>query len=166
YEHARARGADILAELIGFSNNNNGGDLILPNMDGIKATIRIGLDSAGIGPADVDMVSAHATATKMGDLIEAKAIHAVYGDAGPPVTALKSYIGHTMAACGVIETMFVLYMMADGFIAPTLNLETVDRRCANIRHVTEPVETPVRIAAVQNFAFGGVNTCLIFKKFD
>jgi 3-oxoacyl-[acyl-carrier-protein] synthase II len=166
YEHAKARGADILAEVIGFSNNNNGGDLILPNMDGIRATIRIGLDSAGIGPADVDVVSAHATATKMGDLIEARAIHAVYGDAGPHVTALKSYIGHTMSACGVIETLFVLYMMADGFIAPTLNLETVDRRCANIRHVTEIVETPIRIASIQNFAFGGVNTCLFLKRFE
>jgi 3-oxoacyl-[acyl-carrier-protein] synthase II len=166
YEHARARGATILAEVIGFSNNNNGGDLILPNVDGITATIRIGLENAGIGPSDVDFISAHATATKMGDLIEAKAIHGIYGDDGPWVSALKSYMGHTMAACGVIETLFTLYMMTDGFIAPTLNLEQVDRRCANIRHVTEPLDSVIRIAAVQNFAFGGVNTCIFLKRFD
>ncbi len=166
YEHARARGATILAEVIGFSNNNNGGDLILPNVDGITATIRIGLENAGIGPSEVDFISAHATATKMGDLIEAKAIHGVYGDDGPLVSALKSYMGHTMAACGVIETLFTLYMMTEGFIAPTLNLDQVDRRCANIRHVTEPLEAPIGIASIQNFAFGGVNTCIFLKRFD
>ena len=165
YEFAKKRGAPILGEIIGFSNNNNGGDLILPNMEGIKNTIRLGLENAGIAPDQVDLISAHATGTKMGDVIEAMAIGSVYGKQ-PYVTGLKSYMGHTMATCGVIETLLVLYMMEVGFIAPTLNLEEVDARCAMIRHVMKPVESRIQIAAIQNFAFGGVNTCLLIKQFD
>ena len=165
YEFARKRGAPILAEVIGFACNNNGGDLILPNLNGISQTIRLGLADAAIAADDVDLISAHATATKMGDVIEAQAIHAVYGDR-PHVTALKSYMGHTMASCGVIETILLIYMMAEGWIAPTLNLDDVDERCAMIRHVRRPVEKKIRIAAVQNFAFGGVNTNLLIRKFE
>lgn len=165
YEFARKRGAPILAEVVGFACNNNGGDLILPNLGGITQTIRLSLQDAAIPADDVDLVSAHATATKMGDVIEAQAIHGVYGDR-PRVTALKSYMGHTMASCGVIETILLLYMMAEGFIAPTLNLDEVDERCAMIRHVRKPEERKVRIAAIQNFAFGGVNTGLIIRKFE
>jgi 3-oxoacyl-[acyl-carrier-protein] synthase II len=163
YEFAKKRGATILAEIIGFSCNNNGGDLILPNVDGITATIQLGLQDAGISADSVDFVSAHATATKMGDVIEAQAIHRVYGDS-PIVTGLKSYMGHTMGSCGAIETILTIYMMQEGFIAPTLNLENIDERCAMINHAQELVESDIRIAAIQNFAFGGVNTCLIIRK--
>ena len=163
YEFAKKRGANILGEVIGFWCGNNGGDLILPNMDGIKETIVQGLKNAGIGPEDVDFVSAHATATKMGDVAESMAISKVYGR-GPHVTGLKSYMGHTMGSCGVIETIITLYMMEKGFIAPTLNLENIDERCAMIRHVQELRETPINIASIQNFAFGGVNTSLFLKK--
>ncbi len=161
-ESAKARGADILAEVIGFASNNNGGDLILPNLEGITATLQIALDDAGIAAEDVDFVSAHATATKMGDVIEAQAIDAVYGS-GPLVTGLKSYMGHTMGACGVIELILTLYMMEEGFIAPTLNLDSVDERCSMLRHTNGVTQTQTNIAAVQNFAFGGVNTCLLIK---
>jgi 3-oxoacyl-[acyl-carrier-protein] synthase II len=163
YAHARDRGAPILGEVIGFSCNNNGGDMILPNKDGIVQVLRQGLDNARVDPAQIDLISAHATATKMGDVIEAQAMGLVYGD-HPLVTALKSYMGHTMAACGVIETIQTLYMMQEGFVAPTLNLDKIDPRCATVRHVQQLVETPVEVAVVQNFAFGGVNTCLVIKK--
>ncbi len=165
YEHARKRGAEILGELIGFACTNNGGDLILPNVQGIRATITLALEDAAIGPADVEFISAHATATKMGDVVEAQAIGGIYGD-GPLVSGLKSYMGHTMGSCGAIESIITLHMLRDGFIPPTLNLEEVDERCAMVRHVVRFLEKPIRVAAVQNFAFGGVNTCLIFKKFD
>lgn len=165
YEFARKRGADILGEIIGFACNNNGGDLILPNVDGIKETLRLGLADAGIESTDVDLVSAHATGTKMGDTIEAMAIHRIYGDS-PYVTALKSYMGHIMGTCGVVEALLTLYMMEKGFIAPTLNLDEIDPRCAMLRHVTEILEKEIRIAAIQNFAFGGVNTSIILKKFE
>ena len=165
YEHAKERGANILGEVIGFSSNNNGGDLILPNILGITETIRLCLENAKISPDEVDFVSAHATATKMGDVIEAQAIYKIYKDA-PFVTGLKSYMGHTMAPCGAIETVLTLYMMEKGIIAPTLNLNEVDERCSMLRHVTRMIEKDVRIAAIQNFAFGGVNTSLIIKKFE
>lgn len=164
YAFARNRGAKILGEIIGFSCTNNGGDLILPNTNGIVRTIRDSLENAGIGPQEVDYVNAHATATVMGDIVEAKAIHAVYGDR-PRVTALKSYMGHTMGACGVIETILTLYMMKHERIVPTLNLDRVDERCAMIRHVRALEEAPINVAAVQNFAFGGVNTSLILQRF-
>ncbi|MBW1636327.1 MAG: 3-oxoacyl-ACP synthase, partial [Deltaproteobacteria bacterium] len=162
YESARKRGADILGEIIGFGCNNNGGDMILPNLDGITATLRLALESAEISPDDVDFISAHATATKMGDVIESQAIAAIYGDK-PLVTGLKSYMGHTMGTCGVIELILTLYMMEQGFIAPTLNLDNVDERCAMLRHTRQLTDTATRIAAIQNFAFGGVNTCLLIK---
>jgi 3-oxoacyl-[acyl-carrier-protein] synthase II len=163
YEFAKKRGANILAEVIGFSCNSNGGDLILPNMDGIIQTLKVGHDSAKISSKDVDFVSAHATATKMGDIIEAQAIHKVYGDS-PLVTGLKSYMGHTMSACGVLETIFTLYMMQEGIVAPTLNLDDIDKRCAMINHVTKLQKKDINIASIQNFAFGGVNTSLFIKK--
>ena len=165
YEFARKRGATILAELIGFSCNNNGGDLIFPSIEGIAETLRLALKDAGISPDSVDFVSAHATATKMGDVIEARAIERVYGKS-PVVTGLKSYMGHTMGSCGAIETILTLYMMEAGFIAPTLNLDTIDERCAMINHATKLIETDFCIASIQNFAFGGVNTCLMFKRPD
>jgi 3-oxoacyl-[acyl-carrier-protein] synthase II len=163
YESAKKRGATLLAEIIGFSCNNNGGDLILPNMNGITQTIKLVLKDAAISADSVDFVSAHATATKMGDIIEAQAIGKVYGDS-PVVTGLKSYMGHTMASCGVIETIITIYLMEAGFIAPTLNLDKIDERCAMIKHAQNLIETDIRTAALQNFAFGGVNTCLIIKK--
>jgi len=165
YESARKRGATILAEVIGFSCNNNGGDLIFPSIEGIAETLRLALKDAGISPDAVDFVSAHATATKMGDVIEAWAIERVYGKS-PVVTGLKSYMGHTMGSCGAIETILTLYMMEEGFIAPTLNLDTIDERCAMINHATKLIETDFSIASIQNFAFGGVNTCLMFKRPD
>ncbi|MFZ1985030.1 MAG: beta-ketoacyl synthase N-terminal-like domain-containing protein [Desulfatitalea sp.] len=163
YETAKRRGATILAEVLGFACNNNGGDLILPNMEGIVQTIRLGLENARVSAEEIGLVSAHATATKMGDVIEAQAIAKTYGQ-GPWVTGLKSYMGHTMWSCGAIETILAIYMMQEGFVAPTLNLDEVDERCAMIRHARQLIQAPIRTAAIQNFAFGGVNTSLIIRK--
>lgn len=163
YESAKKRGANILGEIIGFSCNNNGGDLIMPDMKGIQDTIRLGLDSADIHSGQVDLVSAHATGTKIGDVTEAKAIQKIYGDS-PYVSGLKGYIGHTMAACGGIETMFTLYMMESGLVPPTLNLDEIDPRCDIVNHVQKPIHDQVNIATIQNFAFGGVNTCLFLAR--
>jgi 3-oxoacyl-[acyl-carrier-protein] synthase II len=97
--------------------------------------------------------------------MEAQSIGKIFGK-NPAVTGLKSYMGHTMGSCGVIEVILTLYMMAQGFIAPTLNLENIDDRCDMIRHITRLEERPINIAAIENFAFGGVNTMLFVKKFD
>jgi len=163
YEAAKRRGAPILGEIIGFACNNNGGDLILPNQNGITAILRLALADAKLSPDQVDFISAHATATKMGDITESQAIQAVYGDK-PLVTALKSYTGHCMGACGVIETIMTLAMMEKGFVAPTLNLQEVDPRCADLRYVRQIMTEKIGVAAIQNFAFGGVNTCLLLRR--
>lgn len=165
YEHARKRGATILAELIGFACGNNGGDLILPKLEGVRPVVQEAIKNAGISPDEVDFVSAHATATKVGDIVESQAIHQVYGDA-PYVTGLKGHIGHTMSACGAIESYMTLAMMRRGVIVPTLHLDAVDERCAPIKHTAKVREIPINIAAVQNFAFGGVDTSLIFRRFE
>jgi 3-oxoacyl-[acyl-carrier-protein] synthase II len=165
YEHAKKRGAQILAEVIGFSCSNNGGDLILPNAEGVKRTIQMGLENARINAGDVDLISAHATSTKVGDIVEAQAIHAEYGTK-PLVAGLKGYIGHTMSACGAIETIFAIYMMLEGVVVPTLNLEEVDPRCNMIQHVMKLYEKDIKIASIHNFAFGGVNTNLFIKKWE
>jgi 3-oxoacyl-[acyl-carrier-protein] synthase II len=165
YEFARRRGATILGEVIGFTCNNNGGDMILPSERGVAQSIDMGLRDARLDPGAVDFISAHATGTKMGDIVEARAIHSCYGDR-PPVAAFKSYMGHTMSACGAIETIIALYMMSDGVLIPTLNLDEVDERCTMINHVRQVRDGAVSIAAIQNFAFGGVNTCLFIKKFS
>jgi len=163
YDHAKKRGVPILAEVIGFSCSNNGGDLILPNAEGVKRTIRMGLENARINPDDVDFISAHATATKVGDIVEAQAIHAEYGNR-PYVSGFKGFIGHTMSACGAIEAIFAIYMMQEGVIIPTLNLEEVDPRCNMVNHAMKLYERDVNIVSVHNFAFGGVNTSLFIKK--
>jgi 3-oxoacyl-[acyl-carrier-protein] synthase II len=164
-EHARRRGAAILGEVQGFACGNNGGDLILPNARGVEQTIRMALESARLSPDQVDFISAHATATRMGDIIEAQAMGAIYGQ-GPWVSGLKGFMGHTMGSCGAIETVLTLMMMKHGVVIPTLNLEEVDERCAMVRHCQRLVEQPIRVASVQNFAFGGVNTCLLLKRFE
>ena len=165
YEFAKKRGANIIAEVIGFSCGNNGGDLILPNVNGVKQAIGVGLENAKINAEDVDIISAHATATKMGDVIEARAIHSYYENK-PLVMGLKGYMGHTMSACGAIETILSLYMLQEGFTAATLNLEEVDERCSMIRHSMKVEESEAKIASIQNFAFGGVNTILFIKKWE
>lgn len=165
YEFAKKRGAPILAEVIGFACSNNGGDLVHPNRQGIVQTITTGLDNAGITPEAVDFVSAHGTATRVGDIVEAQAMHDVYG-ANPLVTAFKSYVGHTMGTCGVMETVFTLYLMKNKMMVPTLNLEDVDDECAMINHTPSLGKADIKIATIQNFAFGGVNTALFIKKIE
>jgi len=164
-EAARRRGAPILAEVIGFGCGNNGGDMILPNREGVELTLRLGLENARLDPGEIDFVSAHATATRMGDVVEAQALRNVVGERAW-VTGFKGHIGHTMGACGAIESIFTLLQLQHDLIVPTLNLEEVDPRCAVVRHTLEPRPERIRVAAVNSFAFGGVNTCLFLRRFD
>lgn len=162
-EHARARDARIHAEVIGFGTNTDAAHVTQPLAERMRQVMQLALDSAALSTADIDHVSAHGTATDRGDVAEAEATHALFG-AAVPVTALKSYFGHTLGACGALEAWLGIEMMREGWLAPTLNLEHPDPACAPLDHVTgagRALET--RHFMSNNFAFGGINTSLIFR---
>ncbi len=163
YDFAKKRGANILAEIIGFSCGNNGGNMVNPSLEGIENTLKTGLDNAKLNPDQVDYISAHATATYIGDIVESQAIYSLYKDQ-PYISGLKSYMGHTIAGCGVIEIIIALYMMEKSVIFPTLHLDEIDEECKMLNLVTSLIEKPIHIATIENFAFGGVNTSLFIKR--
>lgn len=160
--HAHARGAKIYGEIIGFATTCDGEHITSPAEQGMARAMEQALESADIAASDVDYINAHATGTVLGDSTEARATARVFGDR-VPVSSTKGHIGHTLGACGGIESIFVLGMMRAGFAAPTLNLETVDPACAGIWHLQQPLKRPVRVAMNNNFAFGGINTSLVFR---
>ena len=130
--------------------------------------LRLALEDAGLAASDVGYVNAHGTATEHGDIAESQATHAVLG-AKVPISSLKSYIGHTLGACGALEAWMTLEMMRTGWFAPTLHLtpETVDPRCAPLDHVTGQGRVlQTDSVMTNNFAFGGINTSLIFRRLD
>jgi 3-oxoacyl-[acyl-carrier-protein] synthase II len=165
-EHARGRGVRILAEVIGYGTNCDGAHITNPDAGSMERVMRLALDDAGCSPDDVDYVNAHGTATDVGDVAESHATHAVFGDR-VPVSTLKSYLGHTLGACGALEAWITIEMMREGWVAPTLNLSEVDPECAPLDYVmAAPRELSVGIAMSNNFAFGGVNTSLLFRRWD
>ncbi|HBL16479.1 MAG: beta-ketoacyl-ACP synthase II [Elusimicrobia bacterium GWA2_69_24] len=163
-EHARARGATILAELVGFGTNCDGVHITNPATEGMERAMRLALADAGLDPSAIGYVNAHGTATELGDIAESQATYRVFGER-MPVSSLKSYMGHTLGACGALEAWISVQMLREGWIAPTLNLESVDPRCGKLDYVVGgPRELQVEYIMSNNFAFGGVNTSLIFKR--
>ena len=135
FEHARARGARPLAEIVGFGTNSDGSHITQPDSQEQARAIRLALEDAGLPPSAIGYVSAHGTATDRGDVSEARATREVLGSKAP-LSAVKSYIGHTLGACGAIEAWWTIEMMRTGWFAPTLNLETPDAECTELDHVT------------------------------
>ena len=164
-EHARARGAKILAELVGYGTNCDGIHITAPSEAGMRGAMQLALDAAKIKASDVDYVNMHGTATEIGDICESKATETVFGSETPCSTQ-KSYTGHTLGACGAMELVFSLLMMRDGFIAANRNLDTVDPRCGKLAYVRETMHANPRTIVSNNFAFGGVNTSLVIKRFE
>lgn len=165
-EHARARGATIYAEVVGFATNSDGMHVTQPDLDSICRVLRLALEDAQLDAAAIDYVSAHGTATDRGDVAESQATLRVLG-AKTPISALKSYTGHTLGACGATEAMATVNMLRDGWFHPTLNLENVDPACADIDYITGAGrEIDGEYAMSNNFAFGGINTSIIFKRVD
>ncbi|HVI01522.1 MAG TPA: beta-ketoacyl synthase N-terminal-like domain-containing protein, partial [Enhygromyxa sp.] len=163
-DRALARGARIHAELIGYATACDGLHLTNPSWEGMARCMQLGLASAGIGAADVDYVNAHGTATELGDIAESRATAAVFGSE-TPVSTQKSYTGHTLGACGALESVFSLLMMREGFIAPNRNLEQVDERCALLDYVRGSARAAkLDVIINNNFAFGGINTSLVFRR--
>lgn len=162
--HARARGARILAEVIGYGTNCDGLHLMAPDSNGMEGAMRRALADAEIDADRIDYVCAHATATEAGDIAESHATQRVYGS-GTPVSSLKGHMGHTLGACGALEAWMVIGMLREGWVAPTLNLERVDPRCAELDYVSaSPRNAQLEIVASNNFAFGGINTALLFRR--
>jgi len=154
------RGAQILAEVLGFSTQCDAEHMSVPARAGMARTMAACLDSARMRVEDVDYINAHATGTLLGDAVEAQATADIFGER-VPVSSMKGFTGHTLAACGAMEAIFSILMMQRGFLAPTLNLDDVDPACGGIRHVQEVQERPIHRVLSNNFAFGGVNTSLM-----
>lgn len=159
-EHALARGAPVLGEVLGFGTACDAEHMSTPARSGMARTMGLALASAGLEPGDLDYVNAHATGTPTGDGIEAQATLDVVGPL-VPVSSTKGHTGHTLAACGALELVFSLLMIEHGFLAPTLNLEEVAEDSKGPRHLREVEEKKVRRILSNNFAFGGINTSLI-----
>jgi 3-oxoacyl-[acyl-carrier-protein] synthase II len=164
YEHARARGARIHAEIVGFGSNSDGNHVTQPQAATMQVALRLALEDAGLDPAAIGFVSGHGTATEWGDIAETKATNAVFG-AAMPIHSLKGFFGHSLGACGAIEAWLSIKMMRDGWFCPTVNLANVDERCAPLDYVMgAPRQLEIEHLMSNNFAFGGVNTSLILKR--
>ncbi len=163
---ALRRKAPIRGEIAGFASNIDPSSMAQSNEDSIAACMKAALADAGVTPGEIDYVNAHATATVAGDISEARAIRAVFGDRPVPVSSLKGHMGHTLAAAGVLETIGTLEMMRRGRLIPSLNLETPAPETAVLSHVPPSgSEVRVRYAMKNSFAFGGINAVLIVKEY-
>jgi len=166
YEHAVARGATIYAELVGFGTNSDGTHVTQPNAATMQVAMQLALDDAGLAPDAIGYVNAHGTATQQGDLAETQATHALFGSR-MPISSLKSYMGHTLGACGALEAWFSIEMMREGWFAPTLNLNDIDPECGELDYIRgEGRRLECEYVMSNNFAFGGINTSLIFKRWS
>ena len=163
YDGARARGAEIIAELVGYGTNCDGTHVTNPSATGMAGAMRLALRDARLDASQIDYVNAHATATEVGDIAESLATAEVLGT-DVPISSTKSYTGHTLGACGAIEASFCISMLNGGWIAPNRNLHAVDERCAPLAYARELRETPLERVMTNNFAFGGINTSLIFGR--
>ncbi|MBC7859865.1 MAG: beta-ketoacyl-ACP synthase [Burkholderiaceae bacterium] len=163
-EHAVARGAVIHAELVGFGTNSDGCHVTQPNAATMQKAMQLALQDAGLQPSDIGYINAHGTGTQQGDIAESQATLAVFGDS-VPISSLKSYTGHTLGACGALEAWISIEMMREGWFAPTINLEQVDAECAPLDYIAgEGRKLECEYVMSNNFAFGGINTSLIFKR--
>ena len=164
YGHAKARGATILAELAGFAETTDGTHVTNPNAETMSRALTAALADAGIDGSAVGYVSGHGTATRAGDIAETSATRAAFGRA-VPISSVKSYTGHTLGACGALEAALMVKSLSDGWYPPTLNLRTPDPACAELDHVVgEGRRIDAEYAMSNNFAFGGVNTSLVFRR--
>jgi 3-oxoacyl-[acyl-carrier-protein] synthase II len=164
YERAKARGARILAEVVGFFENTDGTHVTNPNHETMSACLAGALADAGLSADAIGYVNGHGTATKAGDIAETTATRDVFRRA-VPISSTKSYIGHTLGACGAIEAEMSIMMMNEGWFHPTLNLRAPDPECAPLDYISgEGRGIDAEYVMSNNFAFGGVNTSLVFRR--
>ena len=164
YEHAKARGATILGEIVGFGTNSDGAHVTEPKAETMARAMALALEDAQLTPEQIGYINAHGTATAKGDVAESRATAEILGT-HVPISSLKSYVGHTLGACGALEAWISLEMMREGWFAPTINLDQVDPECAPLDYITGPGrQLQCDYVMSNNFAFGGINTSLIIKR--
>ncbi len=164
-DHAVARGAEIVAEVVGFGCNSDGGHVTQPSADTMRIAMELALEDAGIRPAAIGYINAHGTATERGDIAESLATRELFGS-HIAISSLKGHLGHTLGACGAIEAWATIEMMNRGWFSPTLNLHHVDPRCADLDYIrTAGRQIDAEYSMSNNFAFGGINTSLVFKRY-
>lgn len=165
YDHAVARGANILAEIVGYGfSSNGGGGISHPGVEGSMTAMQRALDMAGLSADDVDYINAHATSTPQGDAIEAEALSRMFGGKKAWVSSTKSMTGHECWMAGTSEVVYSLLMMQGGFIAPNINLEEPCDEAAGLNLAAHTIETDVNTVLSNSFGFGGTNSALVIKK--
>lgn len=157
------RGATPIAEVVGFGSTCDGTHITRPQSQTMKDAMQLALDDASLKPCEIGYVNAHATATEHGDIQESLATCELFGQ-DMAISSLKSYLGHTLGACGAMESLFSIMMMKEQRFYPTINLDDVDHRCARLNYLREIVDLDCEFVMNNNFAFGGINTSLIFKR--
>lgn len=163
YEHAQARGATIYAEIVGYGSNTDGQHVTRPDSEMMGCCMRLALKDARLTAADIDYVNAHGTSTDQGDIAESQATARILGK--KPISSLKSYFGHTLGACGAIEAWLSIEMMRRNQLVPTLNLDQIDSACGDLDYIVSDMRSAeTQMMMSNNFAFGGINTSLIFKR--
>ena len=165
YESAKKRRAPILAEVIGYGFSSNGEHISVPNLQGPVKSMEMALKDAGIRPADIQYINAHATSTPVGDAKEAEAIIKIFGDKMPWISSTKSMTGHEMWMGGASEIVYSLLMMHNGFIAPNINFENPDEFSAQLKIAEKTVHQGFEVFLSNAFGFGGTNSTLIVKKY-
>jgi 3-oxoacyl-[acyl-carrier-protein] synthase II len=164
YEHAVKRGAKIYAEVVGFGTNTDGSHITQPNMATMSKAMLLAIKDADIDPEVIGYVNTHGTATTAGDIAETNATYEIFKRA-VPVSTFKNYIGHTLGACGAIEAWLSINMMNEEWFIPNINLKEIDAKCAPLDYITGAgKEIKTNYIMSNNFAFGGINTSLIFKR--
>jgi 3-oxoacyl-[acyl-carrier-protein] synthase II len=168
YERAKARGATIYGELIGYGMSDDAYHMTAPSEDGAGAALAMGnaIRDAGIDPSEVGYVNAHATSTKVGDLIEIHAVKKVFGDHAPKLamSSTKSMVGHLLGAAGAVEAIFTLLAMRDSVAPPTINLDNPDEGCDLDLVANQAQQRTIDVALSNSFGFGGTNGSLLFRK--
>lgn len=160
----KRRGGRAIAEVVGFGSTCDGTHITRPNSQTMKEAMEFALKDAKISPSNIGYINAHATATKHGDIAESIATNELFGS-NIAISSLKGHIGHTLGACGAIEAIASIMMMNENEFYPTRNLKNIDNECAKLNYLREKNMINTQFVMSNNFAFGGVNTSLIFKKF-
>jgi 3-oxoacyl-[acyl-carrier-protein] synthase-1 len=161
-EHALARGAHIYAEITGYGATSDGYDMVAPSGEGAVRCMQQAMSTVA---APIDYLNTHGTSTPVGDVKELEAIHNVFGDKAPKISATKAMSGHALGAAGVHEAIYSLLMMENNFIAPSINIETLDEKAQGLPIVTEYEEAELNTIMSNSFGFGGTNATLVFSKY-